>query len=236
MILHKFKEVLKEIRNQNNELIWAKVWDDTIRNVVWLQELPSISPGRWAVGYNYLYVMTRILIGIKPHSVLDLGLGISSTLISKWFSFANYSDVTYTIVEQDKEWVDFYLKSNSIFDNCDLIVTECIKKDFKGYDCYIYKNFKKLLSGKKYSVISIDGPWGSNRYSRRDIVELLPDILEKNFVIIMDDTDRKGENDTIEEIKRILNDRGIAYVLGVYPSISDCTVICSENYKFLCSL
>lgn len=50
----------------------------------------------------------------------------------------------------------------------------------------------------KFDVISIDAPIGTDlEYSRRDVLELLPDILEKDFVILMDDANRQGERNTI---------------------------------------
>ena len=106
------KEFLKNLEKQNHELLWAKIWDDTRRDIVWLNDLPGISPGRWAVGYNYIYVMTRILNTIKPESVLDVGLGISSSLIGAYFSYQNIG--SHLIIEQDAEWVDFYKKDHKL--------------------------------------------------------------------------------------------------------------------------
>ena len=43
-----------------NELYWAQIYNSTTQNSAWLTE-NNFSPGRWAVGYNFLYVMYRIL-------------------------------------------------------------------------------------------------------------------------------------------------------------------------------
>ena len=58
VIAHNIKTTyeLERIKRQNLELIWARVWDDTKVDIEWLKELPGISPGRWAVGYNYIYI------------------------------------------------------------------------------------------------------------------------------------------------------------------------------------
>ena len=76
------KLFLKNMKGQTDEIVWARIWDDSKRGMKWIEDLPSISPGRWAVGYNYIYVLTRILNEMKPDRILDLGLGISSTIIS----------------------------------------------------------------------------------------------------------------------------------------------------------
>lgn len=93
---------------QNYELIWCETWHDTMRGMEWIQELPSVSPGRWAVGYNYMYVMTRILDAMKPHHVLDLGLGVSTQLFSTYFSYFGYDDGLHLIAEHDENWIKFY--------------------------------------------------------------------------------------------------------------------------------
>ena len=96
---------------------------------------------------------------------------------------------------------------------------------------------KDSIIGKKYSVISIDGPLGSNdEYSRRDILKIIPDVLEDSFVIILDDVNRKGELNTVREIEEILQDNNIPYFEGFYYGITDCCVVTSKDNQFICSL
>lgn len=83
--LESLQNQINSIRGDVDDMTYARVWSDTCRDIGWIQDLPGISPGRWAVGYNYIYVMTRILNEFQPHRVLELGLGISTTLISTYF-------------------------------------------------------------------------------------------------------------------------------------------------------
>lgn len=99
-----------------------------------------------------------------------------------------------------------------------------------------YDGFAERIKGKQFSLISIDGPWGSERHSRRDIVDLLPDILEKDWAIIMDDTERPGERETIAEIESVLKKNAIEYHKGFYSGIKGCCVLASNDNKFLCSM
>ncbi len=229
---------IDSIKRQNQELIWAQVWKDTIRGIDWLQDLPSVSPGRWAVGYNYLYIMTRILNELKPQSVLDIGLGISSTLISQYFMKVHPANGRHTIIEHDQLWVDFYKKNHKLSTCSEIIVEPCITKYYQGHPYNAYKDLKERLDIRKYSVISIDGPIGrdSPEYSRRDILELLPEILEDNFVIVMDDAERIGEKRTIDDIQKVLDSHGIASCVGEYGGLKTDCVVASESNKFLCSL
>ena len=60
---------------------WAAIFNNTIHDSTWLKDR-SFSPGRWAVGYQFLYVMYRILNEIKPERILELGLGQSTRMLS----------------------------------------------------------------------------------------------------------------------------------------------------------
>lgn len=234
--LRMVKDYFKNLQNQNYELIWAKTWDDTKRGIEWMEHLPGISPGRWAVGYNYLYVMTRILNEKEPHEVLDLGLGISSTLISHYFEYKNFEDGCHTIVEHDKQWAEFYAIRHTLFSQSKINVLKCVEKEHNHSKYNAYDDLGKVVNGRKYDVISIDAPKGSEKYSRRDVLEFLPNILNPSFVIVIDDAQRHGERMTIAEIEEILTKNNIEFCQGVYPGMTDLCVITSTDNKFLCTM
>lgn len=121
-------------------MLWARIWDDTKKGIDWIEDMPGVSPGRWAVGYNYLYVMTRILDEIKPNRVLDLGLGISSTLISNYFKHQEFTEAKHLVVEQSKEWADFYIQKNRISPFTEVFITECVSKEHQEISYNAYKN------------------------------------------------------------------------------------------------
>lgn len=236
---------LKDLRGTCKEIDYAIIWHDTMRGIPWLENMPSISPGRWAVGYNYLYVMTRILNDTKPNSVLELGLGVSSTLISQYFNYFEGNDpqtnnagggYSHLIAEHNEEWIGYYTKSHSLSPHSTIIKQNMIKKTYKGTQYNAYEDLAKDIKGKKFSVISVDAPFGSDKYSRRDIIEFIPDILEKSFVIVIDDANRRGEQNTIKEITHILQGQDIPYCTGIYMGATDCCIITSQDNSFLCSL
>lgn len=230
------KGYIQAPRNNIRELIWAKTWDDTKHGIDWIENLPSISPGRWAVGYNYLYVMTRVLNEMNPHKVLDFGLGISSTLISKYFEGKDYTDGEHLVIEQDENWKEFYLNSHKLSRYSKIAIHESITKRHKNSKYNAYANLDKSLANKKYEVISIDAPKGSFRYSRRDIIEYLPDILDDNWVILIDDAQMSGEKRTVKDIEKVLKGQGIKYCKRIYKGASYVAMITSEKYGFFCSM
>ena len=64
--IRNLKGYLKSLGGVNRELLWAQIWHDTAKGCEWLGEDFGVSPGRWAVGYDYLYVMTRVLEELRP--------------------------------------------------------------------------------------------------------------------------------------------------------------------------
>ncbi len=92
------KDILRESKNINKEILWAETFNNTISDSNWLKD-KSFSPGRWAVGYQYLYAVYRILNAVKPKKILELGLGQSTKLLNQ-YAKAN-KDVKHTVVEHD---------------------------------------------------------------------------------------------------------------------------------------
>lgn len=236
--LYRGKKWFHDIRLQNNELLWTAVYHDTKQGIPWMVGLPSISPGRWAVGYNYLYVMSRILNDIHPKSILEFGLGVSTSLISAYVKYFEDIAVRHMVIEHDNDWIRFYTNSHEMSKHTKVLLHEiewC--DDFQDYARY--KDLQKSIGSKKFEVISIDAPFGTTRggiSNRADIIEFLPDILERDFAIVYDDANREGEKNTISKICDILQSSGIEYMVKSYEGISDCVVIASKGYKFLCSL
>lgn len=230
---------LDEILRTNMELLWARTWEDTCRDIEWIKNLPGISPGRWAVGYNYIYVMTRVLNELKPHSILDLGLGISSSLISTYLGYEkekNSGQFEHLVVEQSQDWIETYTKGHVILPSTTIVQRNCKQIEYNGGNTYIYEDFKSVIADKRFDIISIDGPWGGDRNSRRDIVDFLPSILNESFVIIIDDSERVGEQDTIKSIITRLKDKGIETKTSTYKGGVDCSVIVSVDNEYICTM
>lgn len=231
------KEYLKKLGRVGKELLWAQIWHDTIKGCEWVGEDFGVSPGRWAVGYDYLYVMTRILEEIRPKYVLDIGMGISTSLLSRYFDYYKYDDCGHIVVEHDGNWINFYTQRHKISNCTQIHNTPLIEKNIEGCAFMAYKDFDEIVNNRKFDVISIDGPFGSDgKYSRRDILNCIPNILGESFVIIIDDMQRIGEQNTFEDIKQVLSRNGIAYEFGLYSGEKSCGVIVSANNSFICSM
>lgn len=235
-VVNSSKDISRESRNINKEILWAETFNNTVSGSDWLKD-KSFSPGRWAVGYQYLYAVYRILNTVKPQKILELGLGQSTKLLSQ-YAKAN-KEVEHIVVEHDQEWIDFYKKENEVAENTEILKIEREYRKYKNDDKVLaFKNFKEILQGQKFDFISIDAPLGANAkiYARIDVLEILPECLEEDFVIVIDDYNRKGEKNTVNEIERILKKDNISYCKGIYYGEKECMIISSEKLKFVCSM
>lgn len=245
------KEKLKRFRHRIfaadftilDELYWAQIYNSTIQNSAWLED-KSISPGRWAVGYNYLYVLYRILDDIRPTHILELGLGQSTKMIGQYAMHCNASDhIDHVVVEHDDEWVQFFFRRNKPLCQNTRVVTLPLTDVEKAGELFkVYDGFQDMMKSlnMRFHVLSIDGPLGaSEHWGRRDILSCIPSCLEADFAIIFDDYGQ-GEYtlNTIKDTEKILHEHHIEFVKGMYPGVAHkgVCILTSKSWKFLTSL
>lgn len=221
----------------SSEILWSAIFNNTISNSGWLKD-KKFSPGRWAAGYPFLYALYRVLDEWRPQNILELGLGQTTKMISQ-YALSNLA-ASDMVVEHDPEWISFYENSNVIPENvevCQLQIT--YNGTYKDDDeVCAYEGLSTLLEGKKFDLICIDAPFGgkAKKYSRVDILNVLPDCLAKSFVIFVDDSNRDGEKATIHEMLTVLDKSGIKYHTGEYKGQKFTYVITSEDLKFFCTM
>lgn len=218
-----------------SEAVWAAIFNNTIVNSEWLVD-KQFSPGRWAVRYQTLYVIYRILNEVRPNRILELGLGQSTRMTAQ---YSRCFHIQHEVVEHDQNWIDFFSNSFKMIDNTQIIKLDREFIRFRDADnVRVFKGFKDAFDGKHYNFIIIDAPLGGDmkQYSRVDICRMLPDVLEEKFIILVDDANRAGEANTIMAMEEILTQNGIKYMKGKYSGQNDCVVICSEDLGFVTSM
>lgn len=102
----------------------------------------------------------------------------------------------------------------------------------------MYRDFEEQFRGQKFDFICIDAPIGGKaiKYARVDILKIIPECLETDFVILIDDTTRIGENNTIKLLQKIFEENGIEHVTKRYEGKKSSTIFTTEKYSFLTSL
>jgi len=221
----------KKILNQNEELLWAEIYHDSIKGKGELENL-SLNIGRWAGNYSFFYVLHRILSTCKPKRILELGLGESSKFISVFIS--DYLTKTdHLIIEQSIDWKNQFIEQFNLSSNSKIKILPIELLDIKGHAVNSYKGFDHEINGL-FDFYLIDGPFGSYNFSRYDIINLIKEFpKDHEFVILFDDYDRKGEQQTVKTLIEILNNNGIKNYKAIYKGLKTQIIIASEKFKFV---
>ncbi len=239
-MISKIKKIISENKDmqemqllQLKELEWAHIYHDSIRGKKWLEDLP-INIGRWAGNYSFFYILNRILSDYKPKQILELGLGESSKLISSYLE-NDLLNSEHIIVEQSEEWVNEFQLKFALTKKSKVLLCPLIEREIEGGKSNFYDKFNETVKGK-FDLYIVDGPFGSARYSRYDIVFKVKELeLGDEFIILLDDTHRKGEKDTLTAILKILKDKNIDVFTNDYIGNKTNTVIATKNFKFATS-
>ena len=243
MLIKRIKKIINENRSFQKEQIallkeldWANTYHDSIRGKVWLENLP-LNIGRWAGNYSFFYVLNRVLYDYKPNRILEMGLGETTKFISSYLE--NYLlESSHVVIEHDVDWKKTYLQSQSQSISKRTIIEICPleQKTIKNHTTNSYKRITNTVTAK-FDLYVIDGPFGSPRFSRYDIVNLANKFsVTDEFIILLDDYNRLGEQDTAKELISILKDKKITIYTAIYAGNKSVLVIATEKYKYATSL
>ena len=226
---------LDKVFRNSNELVFANVFHDTIKNSEWFKNVP-LSLSGWAIGYNFAYILYRILDDIRPKSILELGLGQSTKIINEYAKY--YKNTEHHIAEHNKDWIEFFKKKVDMSEMANFHFLENYKRNYEGNEVNAYKGFEKEFKKKKFDLIVIDGPvGGTQEYSRLDTLDIIPGCLNKSFAIILDDCERIGEQRMISLLEKKLNDNNVEFISAYnFVGKTDVYICVSKDLAFLCTI
>lgn len=218
------------------EAVWAAIFRDTAGQSEWLKD-QTFSAGRWAIGYQALYVMYRVLNEARPKRILELGLGQSTRMIAQYA--AAFEDVEHIVVEQDVQWIEFFKNDFSLSEHTEILQLDYEMSRYQDAEAVrTFKNFEKALEAKQFDFIFIDAPLGGDmkQFARIDVLKCMPDCLADSFVIMLDDCERVGEKRTIEAMENVLKENGIEFKRSFYSGIKTTGIWVTSDKKYLSSL
>lgn len=228
-IIQENRELHKQNLLQLKELEWAHIYHDSIRGKQWLQNTP-LNIGRWAGNYAFFYVLNRILNDFKPNSILEFGLGESSKFVSVYID-NQLNDTQHVIIEQDTDWLHNFNSNFQLSPNSRVQICPLTKNVINTFEVNVYKNLQQHIQ-QKFDVYLIDGPFGSLHFSRYDIVHIAETFSDKDaFVIVIDDYNRKGEQETVEALISVFKKKNIKIYKGIYTGNKSVCVLGTEKYK-----
>lgn len=210
------------------------MYRDSIRGYPWLESLP-LNVGRWAGTYAMFYVLNRILNDYQPKSIVEMGLGESTKFVSAFLTH-ELKESTHLAIEQSADWRDAFQSRFQIPDRVTIDVCELTQKDVKGHVVNGYKGIEKY-SDRKFDLYLVDGPLGSEHYSRYDMIELAkPLTASDEFIFLVDDVDRVGESETVADLLALFDKKGIKIHKGTYEGTGTVLALCTEKYRYAVSL
>jgi hypothetical protein len=226
---------VQEYRNYSylEEIHYADVFNSTITGSSWWK-YPINPGGSMAVGYSFLYALYRILDEIRPDSILELGLG-QSTLMTTAYACDKKDKVRHVIVEHDKEWIEFFKPKLHGY-NYEIFTPNLGTVDVEGHKINIYDDISPVMKDKKYNLMILDAPFGSKFISRIDTLDYIPESLEDDFIIMLHDAQREGEQNTIKMLENLLDEGGVEFAKGYYGGRADTYVAASGSLKFVTTL
>lgn len=219
-----------------DELLWAATFSSVTAKSTWLKN-KSFAPGRWALGYPALYILYRILNERRPTRILELGMGQSTRMIAQYTR--HYKKVEHTVVEHAPDWVAFCRKDCALSDRSSVVLLERELIPFReAPSVRVFKDFASTFKDQSFDFICIDAPLGGDMkdYARIDVLRLLPSILAKSFILLLDDYNRPGEQKTAAAMEAALQSAKIAYTKGAYSGLKTTLILCSQDNRFFTSL
>ncbi|MGE3864480.1 MAG: hypothetical protein AB7F71_21930 [Burkholderiaceae bacterium] len=176
----------------------------------------------------------KVLTLVKPQSILELGSGQTTKLIS---AYVGATSGAYALsIEQSPEWHG--MLRSAIGHNYE--VAPLVTRKIEGVDVLSYD--VQLKGPRKFDYVLVDGPdnnvegWRYTPFSRAGIVDELPDVLADSFIVVFDDAERAGERQTIELFARKLAAKGTPFRRFTLIGIKHQAVFVSPSLAFLQSV
>lgn len=230
-LLEKVQNLQNKAQLQYQELNFADLLHDSTQNSPWLKDKNFALYG-WAANYSFIYTLFRILDNVQPAHILEMGLGQTSIVTSQYIA-NNKPEADLDIIENDESWIKIYEPKLAKSQNIKLHQCDIEFFDYEGEQSRKYKELDKITGDKKYNLIIVDGPLGgAQKFPRSNIVELVEHNLAQDFIIMFDDAERAGEQNTIAQTKAKLASQGIEFGFQQRNALKSQVLIFSKSCEF----
>jgi predicted O-methyltransferase YrrM len=183
-------------------------------------------PIKSAANYSLLYLIMRVATELPVRRVLELGCGQSTLLLDDLSRQHSFDVIT---LEQDAGWAQRIQAQVAHR----IHVAPLVKKTIQGREVDSYAPAPSSLADRVDFLI-IDGPVGKLHYSRWGALEYIEALLCEDIVLLFDDVERAGEQDTIQATLELLNERGLDYSVTLTRAIKSQCLIAIGKMKPAC--
>lgn len=182
---------------ETRELKYLMLLERSLRH---LDIVEPLYPVRGAANSSYLYLLLRLVTELPVDRVLELGAGESTVLLDRLARHRPFQRVT---LEDHAGWRDrVAARVTEAPRLAPLVPCSAAGHSAPGYD-------PQTLAGEApFQLLLVDGPRGTRRRSRWGCLPLMERCLDREFVVVIDDAERRGELDTVRAALDLLAARG----------------------------
>ncbi len=161
-----------------------------------------------AANHGLLYAITRAFAQFPIRSVLELGCGQSTLLLAALNRRLN-EPASIRSVEQDPRWAERLRAAVGH----EVVTSELVPKTVRGRAIRHYGE-GYFDRGKTYDLVIVDGPsvaGPETAMSRLGCLEVVEAALAADYIVIVDDAERKGEGALVDLLRAHFKARGAAF-------------------------
>lgn len=173
-----------------------------------------------AASYSLMYLIMRIIKELPIKKVVEFGSGQSTTLIDR----IKDSDCSHTAYEQNAVWANIL---RSRLSTCDLRECEMAPMEHEGI---FYTGFKNQ-EHQPFDLLLVDGPIGTDNFSRFTCIPFIEANIDREFIVIIDDASRPGEQETINHLTNSLSKKKIDFKINFLSGRTTQALITTPKFR-----
>jgi len=228
LIINLLQKYNRRINSAYLEHVYQINYLDLARRTDWLIDVPMSSPSGGTASFSLLYVLLTVLRDKELNTIMELGAGQSTGLLVQ---YAENHKKSLVSVDDDEYWLQLVAKKSQYVTPVYAKLTPTVINNL-SIDWYACKP-----PSFKIDLLLIDGPMAYKRkikYNRLGVLKWLPEILNDEFIIIVDDVNRAGENALVNEIIKKFDQHHVLVKTRKIVGGNSQTIFATEKYfKYL---
>jgi hypothetical protein len=185
-------------------------------------------PVAGAANYGLLYLLVRFAKEFPIKEILELGAGETTRLLNALTKSGALS-ATVVSLEHNSDWATRI--GGSV--RHEIVGTRLIERSIDGVGFLGY-DFSAVNLPSNVELLIVDGPPASteeNSFARLGAVDLVETLNAEAFIIVLDDTERKGEMLLVDKMEAALGRRGLTFSRGQIISSKRQTIFAGGTYE-----
>jgi hypothetical protein len=217
-LLAQVQRAARRLDSRYLELFYQASYLDLARRTPWVEDVPLASPSGGTASFSQLYTLLLATTQHRPERVLEIGVGLSTRLLRQYGAASGVESVH---VDSDASWLD------ACGIDCDRATAlhaplAPTRVGGRMVDWY------SVRPQGRFDFVLVDGPesWdAARRFNRLGFATWVPSILADEFLIVVDDTSRRGERELVDTL--------IASLRGRYPQLKSREIVGANSQTIL---